>query len=156
MSGIRLGDIPDIDAIVELSYEIKEGSSYAGIKMDEPKYRLLIANMMNDKTSRVILIVDDDDKAQGFMLGLVEELFFSRSRYGTDLVVYVREGFRNLAPAMFRAFIKWALSKPRVVRIMFGISSGVGDPARTGKMYQSFGMLPVGGIYSKEVNSCPV
>lgn len=154
MSGIRLGNIPDIDAIVELALEVKEQSVYAGIKLDHPKFRLLVASMMGDKTSRVIVIVDDDDKPQGFMLGLVEELFFSRSRYATDLAVYVRKGFRNLAPAMFRSFMQWALTKPRVVRIMFGISSGVGDPERTGKMYQTLGMSPCGGIYSKEVQSC--
>jgi hypothetical protein len=155
MSGIRLGDVPDIDAIVELALEIKEHSSYAGIKMDHQKFRLLVANMMSDKTSRVILVVDDDDKPQGFLIGLVEELFFSRSRYATDLVVYVRKEFRYLAPIMFRSFIQWALTKPRVVRIMFGISSGVGDPERTGKLYESLGLSRVGGIYSKEVKSCP-
>jgi hypothetical protein len=154
MSGIRLGDIPDIDAIVELALEVKEQSVYAGIKLDNHKFRLLVASMMGDKTSRVIVIVDDDDRPQGFLLGLVEELFFSRSRYATDLAVYVRKGYRNLAPAMFKQFMQWAKTKPRVVRIMFGISSGVGDPARTGKMYQSLGLSLCGGIYSKEVQSC--
>ncbi len=152
MSGIRLGDIPDIDAIVELSHEIKEQSVYAGIKIDNAKYRLLIARMMSDKTSRVIVVVDDDDRPQGFMLGLVEDLFFSRARYATDLVVYVRKGFRNLAPIMFRSFMQWAKTKPRVVLIMFGISSGVGDPQRTGELYQSLGLSLCGGIYSKEVS----
>lgn len=151
MSGIRLGDVPDIDAICELATELQEHSTYAGIKPDRAKFRLLVANMMGDRTSRVLVVVDDNDKPQGFLIGLVEELFFSRYRYGTDLAVYVRKEFRHLAPAMFKQFITWAESKPRVVRIMFGISSGFGNPARVGRMYQSLGLLPCGGIYSKEV-----
>jgi hypothetical protein len=154
MSGIRLGDVPDIAAIVELAIELQEQSVYAGIKPDTAKFKLLVANMMGDKTSRVIVIVDDDDKPQGFLIGLVEELFFSRSRYATDLAVYVRKDFRNLAPIMFRSFMQWAKTKPRVVRIMFGISSGVGDIERTGEMYKLLGMSACGGIYSKEVKSC--
>ena len=154
MSGIRLGDVPDIRAICELAQELLDQSAYAGIKPDPEKFKRLVANMMGDKTSRVILIVDDQDKPQGFLIGLVEELFFSRKRYGTDMAVYVREGYRHLAPRMFREFIKWAESKPRVVRIMFGISSGIGNVERVGKMYNQLGLSSVGGFYMKEVEPC--
>ena len=34
MSGIRLGDIPDMDAICDLATELQEMSSYAGIEPD--------------------------------------------------------------------------------------------------------------------------
>jgi len=154
MSGLRLGDVPDIKAIWELAVELRDDSSYAGIKADKEKFTRLVANMMNDKTSRVIVVVDDNDQPQGFLLGLVEELFWSRSRYGTDLAVYVRKGYRHLVPRMFKEFIKWAESKPRVVRIMFGLSSGVGSEERTGKMYTTLGLSSVGGIYMKEVKAC--
>ena len=154
MSGIRLGDVPDIDAIAELALELQDQSVYAGIKPDHQKFRRMVAGMMGDKTSRVLVVVDDDDKPQGFFIGLVEEFFFSRQRYGTDIAIYVREGFRHHAPAMCKKFIQWAGSKPRVVRIMFAVSSGFGNPGRVGRMYQSLGMSPCGGIYSKEVQSC--
>jgi hypothetical protein len=154
MSGIRLGDVPDIRAICELAEELQAHSSYEGIKPDREKFTRLLANMMNDKTSRVIVIVDDNDKPQGFLMGLVEEFFFSRQRYGTDLAVYVRSGYRHLAPRMFREFMRWAESKPRVVRIMFGISSGIGNADRVGKMYNQLGLSSVGGLFMKEVQSC--
>jgi hypothetical protein len=155
MSGIRLGDVPDVSALWDLAIELRDESSYAGIKADREKFTRLVASMLSDKMCRVIVVVDDDDKPQGFLLGLVEELFWSRSRYGTDLLVYVREGYRHLAPRMFREFIQWAESKPRVVRIMFGLSSGIGTEERTGKMYNQLGLSSVGGIFSKEVIKCP-
>lgn len=156
MSGIRLGDIPDMEAICELARELLEQSVYDGIEPDPQKFKMLAANMMGDKTSRVILVVDDQDKPQGILLGLVEEYFFSRRRYGTDLAIYVREGFRHLAPRMVREFIHWAESKPRVDRIMLGVSSGIGDLDRIGRMYNQLGLSNIGGIYMKEVNPCPV
>lgn len=151
MSGIRLGDIPDIDQICDLAKELLEQSIYADIEPDRSKFRLLVANMCGDKTSRVMVIVDDENNLQGFLLGMVEELFFSRRRYGTDLCMYVREGFRHLAPSMIRQFIHWAKSKPRVDLVLFGISSGFGDPERTGKLYASLGFANVGGIYAKNL-----
>ena len=154
MSGIRLGDVPDISAIWDLAIELRDQSTYTGIKADKEKFTRMVAGMMGDKTSSVIVIVDDDNKPQGFILGLVEELFSSRSRYGTDLAVYVREGYRRYAPRMFKEFIDWAESKPRVVRVILGLSSGIGTEERTGKMYNQLGLSSVGGLYMKEVSKC--
>ena len=156
MSGIRLGDVPDMDSILELGHELLDQSASAGIKLDEQKFKRLVAGMMGLKTSLVLVVVDDDDRPQGFLLGLVEDLFYSRARYATDLAVYVRPGFRNYAPGLMKRFIKWAESKPRVEQIMLGIASGMGDVARVGKVYESFGLSPVGGIYAKRVEQCPV
>jgi hypothetical protein len=154
MSGIRLGDIPDIDAICDLASELLEQSAYEGVKPDPEKFRRLVAGMMGDKTSRVLLVVDDDDKPQGVLLGLVEEFFFSRRRFGSDIAVFVRKGFRHLAPRLYREFITWAESKPRVDRIIIGVSSGIGNHARIGKMFNQLNLSSVGGIYMKEVVSC--
>lgn len=151
MSGIRLGDIPDIKAINELGHELLEQSVSSGIPLDDSKFRLLVANMMGMKLGEVWVVVDDDDKPQGFLLGLVEDLFYSRQRYATDIAVYVREGYRHLAPRLFREFIKWAKSKPRVVQITLGLASGIGDPDRVGRMYEKLGLFRVGGIYSVRV-----
>jgi len=149
MSGIRLADIPDMDAICELGRELLSQSVYANIKPDDEKFRLFVAGLMGLKNGSVLVVVDDEDKPQGFMLGMVEELFFSRQRMATDLAVYVREGYRHLAPHMFKKFIKWAESKARMSQITLGISSGIGGEERTGKMYENLGLNRVGGIFVK-------
>lgn len=151
MSKIRVADIPDMDDIVELARELLSQSVYANIKPDEEKFKRLVAGMMGINTGAVLLVVDDEDKPQGFLLGVIDELFFSRKRQATDLAVYVRDGHRHLAPQLFKAFIEWASSKARVEQITLGVSSGIGDPNRVGKMYESLGLAQVGGIFVKKV-----
>ena len=147
MSGIRLADIPDIDEICKLGSELLEQSVYADIKPDESKYRMFVAGLMGHKQGSVFLIVDDDDKPQGFLFGLIDDLFFSQSRCATDVAFFVRDGYRHLVPALLKRFMTWAKAKPKVVYIALGISSGTGDPERIGKVYESFGLSKVGGIY---------
>lgn len=151
VSGVRVADIPDMDALCDLGEELLNHSVYANIKPDEEKFRRFVAGMMGIKTGTVLVVVDDNDKPQGFLLGVVDELFFSTRRQATDLAVYVREGYRHLAPRLFRTFIKWAESKPRVERVTLGISSGIGDPERVGKMYGKLGLSQVGGIFVKSI-----
>ena len=151
MSGIRLGDIPDMNEICELGRELLAQSVYRDIKPDEPKFRLLVAGMMGQKTTTVLLVVDDDDKPQGFLLGLVDDLFFSRQRYATDIALFVREGYRDLAPRLIKRFIQWGESKPRVDHVMCGQSSGIGNTERVGRLYGGMGFEMVGGIYYKKV-----
>ncbi len=151
MSGIRPGDIPDMDAICELGSELLEDSLYGGIKPDETKFRLFVAGLMGHNKGSVLLVVDDDDKPQGFLLGMVDTLFFSQKCYATDMAVYVREEYRHLAPGLFKRFIAWAESKPKVAQIILGQSSGIGDPDRVGRMYEHLGLSHVGGIYMKRV-----
>ena len=151
MSGIRIANVPDVKAIVEIAYELIAESAYDGIKVDESKFRLACAGLMGSKNGLVLVIVDDDDKPQGFLMGIIDELFFSRSRYATDLAVYVRKGYRHLAPRMFKEFIAWAKSKPRIVEITLGVSSGIGNTERIGKMYESLGFASVGGLYMQRI-----
>jgi len=140
-----------MDAICELANELLKQSIYSDIKPDETKFRLFVAGIMGSKGGIVLLIVDENDKPQGFLLGVLEELFFSRQRMATDLAAYVREGYRNLAPRLFKTFITWAESKARVAQITLGISSGIGDPERTCKMYEKLGFAQVGSINVKRV-----
>lgn len=147
MSGIRLGDVPDINAICELGYELLEQSVYRDIKPDESKFRLFTAGLMGSKDGAVLVVVDDDDKPQGFLLGIVDDLFFSRARYATDVAMYVRSDYRNLAPRLIRDFIDWAKTRPRVDHVMLGISSGIGDLDRVSRMYERIGLEKVGGIH---------
>jgi hypothetical protein len=153
MSGIRLGDIPDMKAIVDLGMELLHESDFSDVAPDVPKFKLMVANMMGQKSSRVIVVVDDDDKPQGFLLGIIDDLFFSRKRYGTDIAFYIRKDYRHLAPKVLKSFIDWAKSKPKVVRVTLGISSGIGDFERVGEMYGKLGLHKVGGIYTMSTES---
>ncbi len=147
MSGIRLGDIPDIKHICNVAEELLNNSAYAGIKPDEMKFKKTVASMMAYKSGLVLVVVDDDNIPQGFLLGMVEELFFSKEQYSTDLAFYVREGYRGYVPKMLKRFIKWSKNKPKVSMIMMAVTSGIGDHLRIGKLYEKLGFNQSGSYW---------
>jgi hypothetical protein len=154
MSGIRLADITDIKALCDLGAELLESSAYAGIKPDEKKFRMLMAGLMGSKLGRVMVVVDNDDIPQGFMLGVIDEYFFSRYRYASDMATYIRRPYRRYAAALYKNFIKWAKTKPRVVDISFAQSSGMGDHERWCKLMTKLGLKQVGSMYTMRVEPC--
>ncbi len=149
MSGIRLGDIPDMKAICDLGQELLDQSVYEGIPPDESKFKRLVAGMMGSNNGLVLVVVDDDDNPQGILLGMIDELFFSRYRVVTDLAVYIRKGYREWAPRLIKRLEAWGREKPRVIGASLGISSGIGDFKRIGRMYELQGLHQVGSIHFK-------
>ena len=147
MSGIRLGDIPDIKHIYELGLELISDGAYKGIKHDEQKFKMAVASLMSNKLGRVYVVVDDDDIPQGFFLGIVDDLFFSRQRYATDMAVYIRDGYRNYAYRLYKLFIEWAKTKPRMFEITFAQSSGMGEHKRWCELMLKLGLRKEGSFY---------
>ena len=45
---------------------------------------------------------------------------------------------------MMRRFISWSKENRGVSEIMLGISSGIGDPERTKKLYERMGAVKIG------------
>ena len=154
MSGIRLADIPDVRHIIELGYELLNDSAYKGVNPDEQKFRLLVAGLIGHKIGRVLVVVDDDDVPQGFLIGVVDDYFFSRSRVASDMAVYIRKSYRRYAYRLYKEFIDWAKKKPRVVDISFAQSSGIGDHSRWCKLMEKLGLTCVGTVYTMRVEKC--
>lgn len=152
MSKVRLADIPDINAIVELAQELLDKSYYKGIKPDAQKFKMAIAGLIGHKRGIVFVVVDDNDDPQGFMAGVVDEYAFSQSRYGSDLWTYIRDSHRMHAYNMYKRFITWAKSKPKVVMIEFAQSSGIGDHKRWCSLMTKLGMVRVGSLFMMRID----
>jgi len=149
MSDVRVADIPDIKEIYAIAKELHEQSIYSKIKDDESKFKLLVAGMMGQKSGIVLVIVNDNNEPQGFLLGVIQELFFSKAKMATDIAIYVRPEYRNMTPKMIKKFVAWAESKPRIAQITLGISSAISDGGRGGHFYELLGFQNTGGIYVK-------
>ena len=80
MSGVRMADMPDVKAILKMAHELLSDSAYKGIKMDERKFKLCCAGLIATKNGQVFVIVDDNDEPQGFLMGVIDELFFRSSK----------------------------------------------------------------------------
>lgn len=152
MLKVREGRIQDLAQIVVLAKELLEQSpAYAGLNMNEIKFKRTVSMLMASKLGAVFVITDADDVAQGFIMGVADDLFFTDGRYVTDMAVYARESARAFGGFMVKRFIKWAKSQSAVKIIPMGISSGMGDVDRVGKMYEALGMRRVGGLYITRV-----
>lgn len=154
MSGIRMADIPDIKHIAELAEELHANSAYSHIKPDEQKFKMTVAGLIANKLGQVYVVVDNDNVPQGFLLGLVEDYFFSRQRYATDIAVYIREKYARYTARLYKKFITWASTKPRVVDITFAHSSGKGDYERWKKLMYHLGLEKVGSVFMLRVEPC--
>ncbi len=144
---VREATITDIRRIHVLAQELLEMSVYSGIKMDDTKFKRTCASLIGSRNGAVFVVADDEGEVQGFLMGVIDDLFFSRSRFATDLATYVRKEYRHLAPFMVKRFSKWAFSKAGVEEVTLGISSGMDTVDRAGRMYRAIGFKPAGGVY---------
>lgn len=150
MSGIREADIPDVKHIAELGVELLESSIYKDIKPDLSKFKTIVANLIVSNQGYVLVVVDDNDKPQGYFVGMLTDLYYSKDRFASDLSFYIRKEYRHFAPRVIKKFIAWVKTKPRVAYTALALASGSDDSNRSGLMYEKIGLSNVGGIYYLE------
>lgn len=151
MHRVRDARVEDILRIYDLGLELLDDSFYRGIKVNDTKFKRTVAMLIGSKLGKVLVIADEQDIAQGFLVGMADELFFSNSKFVTDLCMYARPDARYMAGFMIKRFLRWGMSVKGVVEITLGISSGMGDPERIGRIYERLGLTRVGGLYMMRV-----
>ena len=143
---VRIAGLEDMDAIVALGHELLESSASAGIPVNEVKFRKLVGTLIVAKEGWVHVVADSFNTPVGYLMGLVDALYYSDKKFATDMGIYVREEAQGMGYYLVKAFLRWAWSRTGVVQIILGISSGV-DLERTGALYEAMGGIHVGGIY---------
>ena len=152
MSKVRLADISDINAIVELGRELLAGSVYSDLKPDEMSFKMLLAGLMGNRKGVVLVVVDDDNQPQGFLVGITDQYGFSRATYATDIYTYIRKPYRKHAFRLYNKFITWAKTKPRIAFIELAQSNGNGNYNRWCLLMERLGFIKNGSFYLMQVN----
>lgn len=143
---IRKAILEDMEALIKLGRKAHQTSpTYRDVPMDETKCRMLVINSLADKDS-VILVAERNGRVTGFLIGIAEELFFSRKKYATDLMVYSDRS--GEAAQLIRRFHFWAKQRG-CVEVIMGTSFG-GSLERTEPLYDALGMKRIGSMYAKE------
>lgn len=145
---IRRATIEDFPQWSELCQRLLAKTPYAGIPPDMPTAAKLYGQCINSKLGCVL--VADHGRLTGTILGVAQELWWSRKRYATDLLFYSESPGDGLK--LLRGFLTWAWSLPSVVEVTLGQSSGL-DIERTGILYERVGLTRMGSIYTKMRNS---
>lgn len=138
---IRKATCDDIPAILALGKELH--AKVGGLpEMDMNGCRQLLAQAIFHKR-RLVLVAVKDGVITGFFFGMIEELFFSKSHYASDVAIYATDGMSGAL--MIRRFIRWAKAMG-VTQIQLGVSSGL-NIDRTDTLYQKLGLKRVGALY---------
>lgn len=151
---VREARIDDINEIHKLAQELVSESVYNGIPMDDRQFKHMVASSIGNRSAVVFVVVGASDEPVGFLVGMVQQLFWSKKKFASDLCTYVRPEARHVGGFMVRRFIRWAKKMPGVVEITLGLSSGIGDTERIGMMYERMGLSRVGGLYVMRTESC--
>lgn len=141
---IRRATIADFPQWQELGARLLARTPYASIPIDQRAVAAIYGQCVNSKLA-CCFVAEHDGKITGTIAGVVQELWFARRRYASDLL-FVAETPGD-GPKLLRAFVDWAWSVPNVAEVTCGQSSGIDIQAMDG-LYRWAGMRKVGAIYT--------
>ena len=141
---IRAARIEDYPQWLELAKRLLDKTPYVGIPPEYPGVAKLYSQCIQSRLGCVF--VAEHDCLTGTILGVTQELWWSRKKYTTDLLFYSEHP--GDGPLLIQKFLNWAWAIPSVMEVTMGQSSGL-DIDRTGLLYERAGLTRVGAIYSK-------
>ncbi|RAK01601.1 GNAT family N-acetyltransferase [Aliidiomarina maris] len=147
---IREATTNDISRLIELGEELRQQSPTMPA-INPIKARKNLAFFMNSKRCAVF-VAEHSGEVVGFIVGGIEDNWFSDERSVTDVAFYVRPLYRVYAVGLVKRLRTWGQTFQRVKDITLGISSGLDSNERTGRMYEHLGMQRVGGIFIQRFN----
>lgn len=145
-ASIKQAKISDADRLVKLGKKaFYESPVYRKHEIDEPKIRQILVKAIYSKR-HYVGIVQKGDVAQGFLIGIVDEMPFSSQKRASDWAFYVLPKFRGYSPYLVRNFLTWAWDQKGVVMVGLSNSAGI-HIEKTEALYAKMGLSRIGGIW---------
>lgn len=141
---IRAATIHDLAEVIDMGYRLCDRTHYAAVKRDRQAIAMTIQDCMRSKFG-CCFVSERSGRITGVILGIAQQLWFSRQRQACDLMFTAEHPGDGMA--LLRRFVEWGWSVPGVVEVVGSQSSGI-DVDRTAKLYQRVGFSTVGGVYS--------
>lgn len=142
---IRSATIEDFPQWFDLAKRLRDQTPYADIEFDRAMIARLYGRCIASRLG-CVLVSTHGGRLTGTIVGVAQELWWSRRKYATDLLFFSEragDGFRLL-----KSFQDWAWSVPSVEEVTLGQSSGI-DVERTEKLYLRAGLKKVGGLFQQ-------
>lgn len=141
---IRNARVEDWPQVIALGERLLEKTPYSDLILDRPQCLRTYSQCMNSAMGFAKVSVKDE-KITGILLGIADRLWWSKSRYASDLVFYCEDGRSGVL--LLRAFVKWAWSVSGVVEVTCAQSSSIRQES-TAKLYQREGFQQMGGLWT--------
>lgn len=145
---IREAKFKEIPKLVELLLKANEEFGHASVPVCKDTIRNTLQRVINQPHHAAFVLIDDDGVFRGIMVGLVNQLWYSRKRQVTDLIFYVDKNTRGHGAKLLSAYMAWARTVSNVKEIMVGITSGTDEMDRVDGLLRVTGMNKVGGTYA--------
>lgn len=145
---VREAEFKEIPKIVELLEKANAEFGHASIPFCHDTTRNTLQRVINQREHVAFLLVGEDNTLQGIMVGLTNQLWYSRKRQIVDLIYYVEKESRGHGARLMTSFLAWARSVPNVMEISLGITSGIDTVARVEGLLKASGLKKVGALYS--------
>ena len=140
---IRKAEFKDVSGIMEVAKDAHEKSLSNSVPIDAKTLRNNLQVCILS-TEHFVLVLELEGRIEGAFIGVTHQLWYSKKKQASDLFFYVTEAGVGWGAKMMRRFISWAKESRGVGEIMLGISSGIGDPERTKKLYERMGAVKIG------------
>lgn len=141
---IRKAVMQDVPKLFELGKRIHALSADRDIPLNEVTTKTHIAGLITS-SSGFVLIDEVGDEITGVVMGMSDELFFSRHRYAIPLIAYAER--RGAFVWMVKRFVKWAIEIRQVKQVILDTSFGGDLGAKTEKIYARLGYERVGATF---------
>lgn len=140
---IRPATLLDLPAIGRLCARFHAESAQAHVPYDADKVARVATGLM-DHPRGLVLVAERGGLVVGGLFAVAEEMFYSEALFSIPLGTFVAPRHRGgmTGPRLIRAYVDWAKALG-VACINDGVVSGI-TPARTIKLYQAIGFVPVG------------
>lgn len=150
---IRPAKVDDISSIIELGAKLLDESPVLP-PHDPLKARKALAFFISGARASVF-VADHDGEIVGFIVGVLDEYWWSDAQYASDAAFFVEPNHRGYAVGLVKNLVAWAQKFKKVKQVSLGVSSGLETYERTGKLYERLGFKPVGGIHTKSIEVNP-
>ncbi len=142
-AGIRQATHADIPQLVEFFLAFKRRSPYATITHDLDRARATMRRCISSPGGYLALAMPEG-KIVAALMGETFEHWWSSRHYATDHILVSYQS--GAGEALVRDFCRWAWSRPNVVEVLLGQSSGRHvDGAQM--FYEGLGFERCGGLY---------
>lgn len=145
----NLTDI-DISEVVTMAYAMaSESPEYQDFEFSVDKFGDLLEVVLIDP-DKLCLVMEDEGKLVGMMIGVVMPHFFSGDRLALDLLVYVAPKYRGRCAGrqLLSRYVAWAKGRD-VKQIRLGTTTGI-EVERTAKLFGRCGFREIGRVFRHE------
>lgn len=143
---IRLGTHADIPAIIRIGQQVIDASKTYNAKVDPAKAAYMLRRAINDRKME-LFVAEKAGQCVGFFIALIDEHWFAKSYYATDIAFCVLPEHAEQGVWLLRRFMRWCKAN-KIKQVQLGLSTGLDADGRTGRLYEAHGLTLVGGIYA--------